>query len=94
MVHHSPTGTSRTTLQLDPSVEEFLAELTDAAYRVALQHGIAGTFINVQLGLWSALRGVFARRAAAPEPHVCTDAPVGRDEEAVRKYIREQEVSP
>jgi hypothetical protein len=54
-------------LQLDPGVEEFLAELTDAAYQVALKNGIVGSFINVQLGLWSALRGVVARRACANE---------------------------
>jgi hypothetical protein len=43
---------------LNPPVEAFLAELTDAAYRVALNHGFQGTFIDVQLDLWSALRKV------------------------------------
>jgi hypothetical protein len=38
--------------------EGFLAELTDAAYRVALRHGIKGSFIDVELDLWQALRQV------------------------------------
>jgi uncharacterized membrane protein len=38
--------------------EELLAELTDAAYRAALQHGLAGNFLEAQLDIWAALRGV------------------------------------
>jgi uncharacterized membrane protein len=41
--------------------EEFLAELTDAAYRTALHHGLAGNFLDAQLDIWSALRGVLDR---------------------------------
>jgi len=44
----------------EPATEDFLAELTDAAYRVALEHGIAGSFLDVQLDLWAALRRVVA----------------------------------
>ena len=41
--------------------EEFLAEITDAAYRVALRHGIKGSFLDIELGLWEALRAEFVR---------------------------------
>jgi hypothetical protein len=42
--------------RLDPIGEEHLARLTDAAYRVALQHGLTGSFLDLQLDLWAALR--------------------------------------
>lgn len=38
--------------------EEFLAELTDAAYRTALRHGLRGSFLDTQLALWRDLRAV------------------------------------
>jgi hypothetical protein len=40
--------------QADP--EDLVAELTEAAYGFALRHGFQGTFIEVELGLWDALR--------------------------------------
>jgi hypothetical protein len=36
--------------------EEVLAELTTAAYRVALRHGLRAPFIDVELDLWRELR--------------------------------------
>lgn len=40
--------------------EHFLAELTHAAYSVALhQQGQGGSFLDLQLKLWSELREVF-----------------------------------
>jgi hypothetical protein len=38
--------------------EALLSRLTDAAYRVALRHGIKGSFIDFQLDLWQKLREV------------------------------------
>jgi hypothetical protein len=38
--------------------EELLAALADAAYQVALRHGIKGPFIDIELDLWRELRGV------------------------------------
>jgi hypothetical protein len=35
--------------------ESLVAELTDAAYRVTLDHGFRGSFLDVQLDLWKAL---------------------------------------
>jgi hypothetical protein len=51
--------------EADTLSEELLAELTDAAYRVALQYGLnglRGPFLDLELTLWRELRGVFHRR--------------------------------
>jgi hypothetical protein len=48
--------------QLHDTVEEFLAELTDAAYRVTLKHGVRGSFLHVELDLWTALRSVLGHK--------------------------------
>jgi hypothetical protein len=47
-------------LRLDGTAEEFLATLTDAAYRVALKHNRGGNFLDLELELWAALRRVVA----------------------------------
>jgi len=39
----------------DTLLENFAAELTSAAYSVALRHGIGCSWIKVELGLWRAL---------------------------------------
>jgi hypothetical protein len=36
--------------------EAFLARLTTTAYRVALRHGIKGSFAAVELDMWRELR--------------------------------------
>ncbi len=41
--------------------EEFLADLTGAAYRVALKHGFKVPFIKIELDLQEALREVIER---------------------------------
>ncbi len=41
---------------VDP--EGLLAELTAAAYQVALRHGLKGPFVDVELDLWRELRRV------------------------------------
>jgi len=46
----------------DVRAEELVAELAQAAYRVALRHGIKGPFIDVELDLWRELRRVLAKR--------------------------------
>jgi hypothetical protein len=38
--------------------ECFLSELTDAAYRTALRQGITGSFLELELALYQALRSV------------------------------------
>jgi hypothetical protein len=39
----------------DARLENFAAELTSAAYPLALRHGMSGSWIAVELGLWRAL---------------------------------------
>jgi hypothetical protein len=48
-------------LRLEAPAEDFLARLTETAYRVALEHGFTGSFLDLQLDLWSALRGVVSQ---------------------------------
>jgi hypothetical protein len=43
------------TANRDVMLETFVAELTCAAYQVALRHGAAGTWLDVQLNIWQAL---------------------------------------
>jgi len=47
--------------------EKLLAELTDAAYSVAVRHEINGSFLDLELGLRQALRDVLEREVPARE---------------------------
>jgi hypothetical protein len=47
--------------------ENLLAEVAAAAYRVTLQHGCKGAFIDVELDLWHALQAKL-RRSPLPGP--------------------------
>ncbi|OAI49930.1 hypothetical protein AYO44_18185 [Planctomycetaceae bacterium SCGC AG-212-F19] len=55
--------------RLPAATEEFLAHLTDAAYRVALKHKCQGYFVDVQLDLWAALRKVVAHELDVRRRH-------------------------
>jgi hypothetical protein len=48
-------GNSRTAGHRDALLETFVAELTRAAYGVALRHGTGGTWVDLELDLWRAL---------------------------------------
>jgi carbon storage regulator len=37
------------------SSDEFTAELTDAAYQIALRRGLVGSWLDLELGLWKTL---------------------------------------
>lgn len=50
-----------TAIVLEKTPEEFLGQLTDAAYQVALRHGLRGSFLDVELELWRELRAVLRR---------------------------------
>ena len=50
MIHNRGAAWNR-----EIQLENFAAELTSAAYPFALRHGMAGSWINVELGLWRAL---------------------------------------
>jgi hypothetical protein len=60
--------TARATADRGVLREAFVAELTSAAYHVALRHG-AGTWLDLQLGLWHALADTveqWARKSSLP----------------------------
>ncbi len=65
--------------------EEFLAELTDAAYRVALRHEFQGSFIQVELDLWTALRKVLGKRVDVTDIPQFSSAGPEEDEEGTGK---------
>jgi hypothetical protein len=44
-----------TTIDRASRLETLVAELTVAAYRVALQAGTQGNWVDLQLGLWRAM---------------------------------------
>jgi hypothetical protein len=56
---------SRKTLPVE--VEQFIARLTAAAYEVALRQGHNGSFVDLQLGMWGALRQAALAELAAEE---------------------------
>ena len=39
----------------DAWIDDFAAELTNVAYPVLLHHGLHGSWIEVELGLWKSL---------------------------------------
>jgi hypothetical protein len=63
----APSYVTPAPVRLDTSEEDFLARMTDAAYHVALKHGFKGSFVDLQLELWSVLRNVMARHLS-PRP--------------------------
>ena len=48
-------GDSKAPVNRDALLESFAAELTLAAYRVALRNRTQGTWLDLELGLWTAL---------------------------------------
>jgi hypothetical protein len=63
--------------------EDLVVELAEAAYGFALRHGFRGTFIEVELGLWHALRSCVHRHAHRGGARTLACAPVlsGADQE-------------
>jgi len=47
--------------------DAFVARLTTTAYQVALRHGIKGSFADLELSLWHALRNVCAENDSVTE---------------------------
>src|SRR5262245_32105507 len=59
----------------------FAADLTDAAYRVALRHGIDGSWIDLQLDVWRALAAsVDEMQRASPRSPSAAEYLVWREE--------------
>jgi carbon storage regulator len=50
---------------VDPFMEGLAADLTNVAYRVALQHGMGDDWLELQLDLWRALTEALERRSNA-----------------------------
>ena len=48
------------------SLASFTAKLTDAAYAVALRHGVSGSWIDLQLDLWRVLTEAVERGESPP----------------------------
>jgi hypothetical protein len=72
------------------SSEHLLAELTDAAYRVALRHGLRGPFLDVELDLWTALRAVLAKELAVTDrPDLAPDVRVPAASENPSEAVEE-----
>jgi hypothetical protein len=46
----------------DADLDRFAAELTDAAYPVALKYGVSGAYIDLELEIWRALTELVRRR--------------------------------
>ena len=49
------TGNVVSAREGDSRLDAFVAELTDAAYAVALRHGAGRSWVELELGLWEAL---------------------------------------
>ena len=47
----------------DTLFENFAAELTSAAYSIALRHGMRGSWLDLQMGLWRVLAETVKKRA-------------------------------
>jgi hypothetical protein len=52
---------ARATADWDALLDNFASELTRAAYHVALRHWAAGTWLDLELGLWRALADTVKR---------------------------------
>ena len=61
------TDTARATADRAVLLEAFVAELTSAAYHVALRHG-AGQWLDLQLRLWNALADTVEQWARKSSP--------------------------
>ena len=61
----------------DILLEDFAAELTSAAYAVALRHGVEDKWLDLELELWEALKATVKKGGQEP-PHF-SDVPFACD---------------
>jgi hypothetical protein len=59
---------ARATAARDALLDTFTADLTRAAYDVALRHGAAGTWLDLDLDLWQALANTVKRWGRKSSP--------------------------
>jgi len=57
-------------LPLRATPDEFVAQLSAVAYQVALPRARRGSFLDLELELWQALRAVFHEHAAVVGPPI------------------------
>jgi hypothetical protein len=57
----------------DILLENFAAELTCAVFPIALRHGMMGSWIKVELGLWRALAETVRKWARVRPPRASSD---------------------
>jgi hypothetical protein len=62
------SGNHGSSCNRDALLEHFAAELTCAAYGVALRHGTAGTWVDLELDLWQALTETVKKWGWGPPP--------------------------
>lgn len=55
------TGNLRTSGSRETYLENFAAELTEAAYPVALQHGLGDRWLDWEVGLWRQLTDILRK---------------------------------
>jgi hypothetical protein len=55
-------GNNWTSGDRDTFVEDFAAELTEVAYPVMLRHGVPDNWLDLELGLWQALKETVKKR--------------------------------
>jgi hypothetical protein len=48
----------------DTRLENFTADLTDVAYRVAVRHGVGDKWLDLQLDLWRVLTDAIEKRSS------------------------------
>jgi hypothetical protein len=65
----------------DTLLDNFAAELTCAAYAVALRHGVEVKWLDLELELWGALKETVKKQGQEPDhfsdaPYACDWAPI------------------
>jgi hypothetical protein len=51
-----------TQMSQDAALDTFAAELTDAAYPIALKYGVSGSSLDLELEIWKTLTELVRRR--------------------------------
>ncbi len=62
--------TAETVNEQDESLDTFAAELTDAAYPIALKYGVSGSSLDLELEIWKTFIELLHRRFAEMLPTV------------------------
>jgi hypothetical protein len=76
---------SRATADRDALLDTFAAELTRAAYEVALRHAPAGTWLDLQLELWQALADTVKQWGRKSSPGQVPPGSPGLAQEVIRR---------